>query len=139
MVVGFNVFAATQDDKKKDRNHFESERIAFYTNALDLTIEEAQLFWPIYNQYEKESRDSHGEAMNALMKIRDAGNNITEEQAISLINTYTEALKKETSLTESYLSKFLKILPVSKAVRVFVVEDDFRMHLMRQFRGSRGQ
>ena len=31
----------------------ETQRVAFITNRLDLTTEEATKFWPLYNEYSK--------------------------------------------------------------------------------------
>src|SRR5687767_904503 len=36
------------------REQIESMKIAFLTNKLSLTPEEAQQFWPVYNQYQDE-------------------------------------------------------------------------------------
>ena len=53
-VVLMTVPSFAQDGKgKRDESWKEkmrSEKIAFLTNEISLTPEEAQLFWPVYNQ-----------------------------------------------------------------------------------------
>ena len=40
------------------RERVRSEKVAFLTEEIDLTESEAQVFWPIYNQIQKEQRDN---------------------------------------------------------------------------------
>ena len=35
----------------QNKNKLEAQKVAFITQRLNLTPEEAQLFWPIFNQY----------------------------------------------------------------------------------------
>ena len=39
-----------QEKKENRKEQIESQKIAFFTAELELTPEEAQLFWPVYNQ-----------------------------------------------------------------------------------------
>ena len=40
---------------------FRSMKIAYFTEELEFTSQEAEKFWPIYNEYEKKKSDLHGE------------------------------------------------------------------------------
>ena len=51
------------------RERVRSEKVAFLTEEIDLTESEAQVFWPIYNQIQKEQRDN----FEAVRKAYDAG------------------------------------------------------------------
>jgi hypothetical protein len=42
---------AQQDDFKRDGGRLEAYKIAYLTKKLNLSAEEAQKFWPIYNKY----------------------------------------------------------------------------------------
>ena len=50
------------------RERVRSEKVAFLTEEIDLTESEAQVFWPIYNQIQKEQRDN----FEAVRKAYDA-------------------------------------------------------------------
>ena len=45
---------AAPDVSEKKQQDIEALKVAFITKELDLTPDEAQKFWPVYNQYEKE-------------------------------------------------------------------------------------
>jgi hypothetical protein len=59
LLVFFFVFAQTsvaQDGQGNEK--IEQLKIAFITKHLKLTTDEAQKFWPVYNQYEAEKKQA---------------------------------------------------------------------------------
>ena len=59
--LGLGVFA--QDEQpKNDGGRIEALKIAFITKKLNLSTDEAQKFWPIYNKYMDEVRKAHQDA-----------------------------------------------------------------------------
>ena len=75
-------------DEGKDRpgGKLEAYRIAYFTNRLKLTPEEAQRFWPIFNKYESEIRT----------------NRIEHKQS-----TEIEREEKEIQIRKKYFEQFL--------------------------------
>lgn len=131
---GENGKAKRPEDNRGDK--IQSEKIAFFTNFLDLTPEEAQAFWPVYNNYTKEIQAAHQESKKALFELRkDLKNNaLSNSETEKYINQYVTALEKESSIPSNYVAKFKKILPVKKVSKIFIAEENFRMKLISQFR-----
>jgi hypothetical protein len=57
-------------------NRLEALKIAYITNKLNLSPEEAQKFWPIYNQYSAELRQARQQA------IRNNSSEIQLDEAV---------------------------------------------------------
>ena len=60
-LIGIGVIAqdnTNNDNSKPDGSRLEALKIAFITKKLNLSPEEAQRFWPIYNQYVQEIKDT---------------------------------------------------------------------------------
>ena len=49
-----------------------AEKIAYFTSELDLTPEEAQLFWPVYNMLQDEREKYHRESRDCMRLLEDA-------------------------------------------------------------------
>ena len=49
------------------------------------------------------------------------------------MDEYLSAFSKESELQSKYYQEFKKVLPIKKAAKVFVVDDDFCVKLLRQF------
>ena len=57
------------DFAKQWQERLESEKIAFLTNEMSLTPKEAQSFWPLYNQAQKEQREAIEASMKAFGEL----------------------------------------------------------------------
>ena len=106
--------------------------MAFFTQQLDLSVAEAEKFWPIYNEYNKEVEQARAGIRGAMMKMNDPNKKADELKAA--LKEYTDSQKKEAQLTENYINKLLRVMPVEKVAKVFTTEDMFRMQLLYQFR-----
>ena len=109
------------------RERVRSEKVAFLTSEIDLTESEAQVFWPIYNQIQKEQRESFEavqKAYDAMAKGVQEGQSSTEMD--KLVKAYIDAKEKGEGVETKYLNKLLKALPADKVARYYVAEEKFR-------------
>ncbi|PIF06679.1 MAG: hypothetical protein CSA36_00340 [Draconibacterium sp.] len=142
-IVFFFLLYATnltaQEKNHKNRwQRFQSEKIPFLTIKLDLTPEEAQKFWPVYNEFEKERWKVQKSRRDLEMKSRNSGDKLSENEIISLTREYATSLKTEGELNEKYNEKFLKILPPKKVLILYKAENEFRVHMIRMYRDRKG-
>lgn len=116
---------------KRVFERIQAEKIAFFTNELDLTPEEAQKFWPVYNQYSKEERDSHFNTMAAFDHLNSKdGEKLSDKEIEKRIDDYIKAVEKESSLTGVYYPKFKAVLPMDKVAKLYRTEEAFRMRMI---------
>ena len=54
MILALSFMLAGAENKCEWKEKMMSERVAFLTMEMNLTPEEAQVFWPIYNQIHTE-------------------------------------------------------------------------------------
>ncbi len=96
-MTAFGAFAQQpnrpDDKQRKDwMEKIQNERIAFFTKELDLTTEEAQAFWPVYNDVQKEKRDAFKDiaaSFDALKQALQEGK--TGKEIELLLNAYLAA------------------------------------------------
>ena len=53
---GFSLFAQSGKLSEDKRKEFEAQKVAFFTQEMDLTPEEATKFWPLYNEMQQKIR-----------------------------------------------------------------------------------
>ena len=109
----FSVTAKAQDGEK-----IKALKIAFITQKLQLTPEEAQKFWPIYDQYEREI----------------SGLETNDQNAPALQNE-----EKFLDIRKKYLGSFEKVLGPQKTNTLFNAERDFRSILIRRLQNRNQQ
>ena len=90
MVLILAVPTMEAQDKKKDwKDRWKAEKIAYITDAMELTSAEAEKFWPVYNKCECEKKKSFKkviDAYKALEEALQAGKN--DNEINNLLNKY---------------------------------------------------
>ncbi len=107
----------------------ESIKVAFITSKLDLTSDEAEKFWPVYNNYTKEF-------LELLKKRREARNNKDADpnETISADLVYES---KMLELKKKYRKLYAKAIPPQKILALYKAEGEFREHLYKQLNNRR--
>ena len=140
LVFCFGLTAFGQPGGKKMRERIKAQKTAFITDRLELTSEEAQKFWPIYNAYEKKNESSR---RNDFKTIRQslANGTLSDEDAQKALDRYIE-LEDQLFESKKQLVKDLKgIISPQKIIKLKMAEDAFNRELLdklRKFRENRG-
>ncbi len=121
--VGTGLFAQTANDYiEVTREVMKTEKKAAIAEAMMLSEEESNVFWPLYNEYNEKMYTVNTRLVNVINDYAKNYVSMTDEKAKSI---WTDALKVETDLLKlekTYFKKFLKILPATKAVRYMQAE-----------------
>jgi hypothetical protein len=116
-------------DYKKRSEQIESIKVAFITSKLDLTTDEAQRFWPVYNNYQKEFMD--------LMRKRREARDKTDIDPNDMINADLSYESKMLELKKKYKKLYSKAIPPQKILALYQAEREFREHLIKQLNNRR--
>ncbi len=125
---------ARQQEKKEN---IEAMKAAFITQKLNLTPEEAQTFWPVYNQYAdklKELRQKHRQDRKAAKENFDE---MTDKEVEQVVDNEIVFRQKELDLQKEYHSKFKSILPVKKVAKLYAAEEQFKRVLLEKLRDKK--
>lgn len=124
-----------EEQRKKEWERLQSEKIAFITTELDLSPEEAQLFWPVYNQYGKEARAAHKAAMDAFGEFRGKkGNALTDAELERKLDAYIQAYRASNQVMSEWYPKFKQVLPIRKVARLYQAEEAFQQRMINNLR-----
>ncbi|MGC6430985.1 MAG: sensor of ECF-type sigma factor [Jejuia sp.] len=122
--------AAQQDRWEK----IKALKVAFITEALDLSEKESQEFWPIYNEFEEASNKIRHQEMRAIRnEIRENAEGLTDEKALELIKKFNAAEERMYALRKEFSKKVLTIIPAKKIIKLKLVEEDFKRKMLKEF------
>jgi uncharacterized protein YwgA len=111
-------------------------KISFLTNAIDLTPEEAEKFWPIYNKYNAQIVESKNALDRGLFIEFSKGqtlDDLSEEEAEELL---AELTKREQALLNQRAAmhhELRKVLSAKKLVLLVKAERDFNRRILQEF------
>jgi septal ring factor EnvC (AmiA/AmiB activator) len=109
-----------------------AQKTAFLTQRMDLTPEEAQKFWPVYNQFDKEIEANRKDMREIRKEMKETGT--SDAEASKSLDRMLAALQKELDIRKQYTGEFKKVIGASKTLRMFKAEKDFNRELVKRIR-----
>jgi len=129
-------FYAQSDKTDEKREKIKAYKVSFLTTELELTSNEAEKFWPIYNAYDDKQYELRHEKMKTyLRKLNDDNvNSLSEKEAATLLSQIESTDKELFVLKEKYMSNLKKVLSAKKILKLKKSEDDFNRKLLKQYK-----
>ena len=119
----------------KDRAKIEAARAAVISQRLELTPEQAEKFWPVYNEFSKKREDLRREFFDAR---RNAGEGQPDdEQQRKLVNLGIEIRQRELNLEKDYSGRLMKVISAQQMLKLHGAERDFQQMVMHQLQQRR--
>ncbi len=120
---------------EKIKERIKAQKIAFITDKLDLTSEEAQQFWPIYNDIEsrKEALKQESTKKRKAKKPDD----LTEKEAKTLLDEMLDIEDQKHKLNRELVSKLEKVISSNKIIALMRAEHEFDRKLLDKFKEFR--
>lgn len=118
------------------KEQLESQKVAFFTKQLNLTVEEAQAFWPVYNEYQRKNDELNSKRRQLLSQLGNE-THLSEKELTALADNYIILQTDEAKLASQYHEKFKTVLPIRKVVAYYRVEQKYKRFLLQQFQKNR--
>jgi hypothetical protein len=100
-----------------------ANRTALVAVNLQLSPEEAEKFWPLYDRYQKEL-SAIGDRVVAIVEDYTANfRDLSNDKALQLMESYLAAEAERVQVRRSYLGEFAKILPGRTVARFYQIEN----------------
>lgn len=110
----------------------EKLKIAFITNELELTTDEAKLFWPVYNELQSKLREEKKTQKNLAKYMRDNEASMAESDYKSKSNAFLESELTEAQLRKEYHNKIADVVGYKKATKLISAEKKFKRELLKK-------
>ena len=133
MGVGFFFFAQSGKLSEDKRKEFEAQKVAFFTQEMELTPEEATKFWPLYNEMQQKMRVENDKIRNlACRKDKKEASEVTEQQALKNLATILSAEQAVRDIKKEYFEKLTKALSARKVWMMIEAEQKFHHQLWKK-------
>lgn len=132
-----SLFAQPHGHLREKKEKVDAMKVAYITRMLDLTSAEAEAFWPVYNEMDKQIEALRIVTAEKMIALRAEGKEIedmTDEELTAMMDERLNNDEKIATLKKAYHKKFLKILGIQKTAKLYVAEMEFTRELMRKTR-----
>lgn len=115
-------FAEYAPDIEAARSILKTERKILIMREMSLTPQEADAFWPLYDEYVNARRALGDERISIITDYAAAYGSLTNEQAREIIKRALKRDDRVNKLRKKYVKRFSRILPDVKVLRYFQLE-----------------
>jgi len=134
LIGSFSAFGQT--GKKQAHEYVTSQKIAFFTETIGLTPEEAEKFWPIYNTYWQKKNAIIQERQSKMNYYSKNYKSLSESEMRKLADDYIHQEVQKAQLLKEYHEKFKNILPIHKVMKIYKADYQFKEYLLNKIKNS---
>lgn len=127
LLMSVSAFAQDHEDK------FKELKIPFISERLNLSSDEAEKFWPIYNDYEEVSSKIRNDIHGIQYKIKKNINDLSNEKAKELLDNLSANERKRIDAEDKLNRDLLKFLPAKKVLLLKGAEKEFKKRLFDSY------
>lgn len=114
-------------------------KIGFFTKRLNLTSAEAEKFWPVYNEYQKQKNLIQAEKISIIRNFNQNESTLNDNQLSELGDKLIGTIVQESSLAVTFHKKLKEVLPPAKVIRFYQAENQYKIQLLKELQGARQQ
>jgi hypothetical protein len=114
---------ATDDYIKITQDVLKTEKKEAIAEVMDLTVDEAKVFWPLYDLYNEQLRIIQTKRIELTREFADNFSNMTDEKADEIFSSFLKLKLELVKLNAAYYRKFKKILFAGKAAKYLQAEN----------------
>ena len=123
ITIGFSAFSqVSTDELQLIKSILKSERKVFFVQNMQLTTEEFNRFWPIYDKYEAEESKVQASTINDFKMMVNQGNKLTDEELDKINKNYFARRKKMNALEMKYYKIVKKEFGIGAATRFLQID-----------------
>lgn len=105
------------------RAELETAKKGIVAANMNLTNEEADRFWPLFDQYQAEWRQLGMQRLQLIQRYADSYQAMTDATADALAADLLAQEKKRTDVRSSWYGKMKQAIPAAKAARWLQIEN----------------
>ena len=120
-----------------NRERLDAYRIGFFTKKLNLSSDEAEKFWPAYNDYQKEKNGLQQERRELIRNFNQNGSILSDKELTEIGDKLIGTFSEESSMAESFHKKLKEVLPPAKVIFYYQAENQWKAQLLNQLQENR--
>ena len=108
------------------RSDFKTKKVAVITEAMTFTSEEAEIFWPIYRDYDYEFTKIGDQEISLIKEYAENFESLTDEKTTELMTKSFSIDSQLLDLRETYFKKISEALNPQLAARFMQIESQIQ-------------
>ncbi len=140
LLLALSVSTFAQDRKEERIERIKALKVAYISDRLDLKPEEAEKFWPVYNQFEARHYELHKQKRQLMFKLKPENTKELSDKETAALMEQDDQLETEIINNKKKLVKDLQgVIPNQKILMLKQLEIEFKHKLLEQMKNHKGR
>lgn len=116
----------------------EAYKVSYLKEKLELTPEEAKVFWPIYNAWQSEQSALRAERRERMISFRklDEIETLSDTEVQALIVNELNFKQRDLNIEKKYYTRLKSSLPIKTVGKYYRAQETFKRELLTRYRSG---
>ncbi|WP_225986382.1 hypothetical protein [Rufibacter sp. LB8] len=124
----------TPEEKKARMERIENAKIAFITEKLSMNQDQAQRFWPVYNEHEAKRQELR-QRMRPYKEENISA--LSEEKVLAGLEARMAIRQRELDLEKEYMDRYLRVISAKQLALLYRSEREFTKLLLERLQTAK--
>ena len=106
-----------------------------YTRVLNLTVDEANRFWPVFDEMQAKLNEINKKTRIERQNISQNYSTLTDAQMERALDNMFELQQQSLDIQKKYYQKFKKLIPIKKVALMPKAKREFEKELLKIIQG----
>ncbi len=121
---------------ERERIDFKQEKREYFSEQLKLSENEKEAFWPIYDDRSNRRMKINEDEKSLLTYFSSNSDYLSKSETDETINTYFDIQQRRVDQELLYHDKYIEVIGKKKTMQLYAMEREYRMQVLRKFRGQ---
>lgn len=136
LLLLLSITTIAQPRFKEKKEQIKALKIAYITDELQLTSDEAVKFWPLFNVFESKQKELRQEKLSSYLDRLDGGQieKLSDKEATNLLNQMESNEEELFQVRKKFMANLKGVLSPIKIIKLKRAEEGFNRRLLKQYR-----
>lgn len=141
VIISINAVAQNGRLLKEKREQIKALKVAFITDELALTPDEASKFWPLFNAFEEKQQEIKKQKLKSYLNRMDeeSFDKLSDKDAAAML-AQMEAMEDDLyQAKKKFIASLKGVISPVKILKLKKAEDNFNRKLLQQYRDKKAR
>lgn len=137
--ISLNAIAQDGPFIRKKKEQIKALKVAFITNELSLTPDEAAKFWPLFNTFEEKQQEIKKQKLKGYLDKMDddSFDKLSEKDAASMLVQMESSEDELYQAKKKFVASLKGVISPVKILKLKRAEENFNRKLLQQYRNRK--
>lgn len=137
--ISLNAIAQDGPFVRKKKEQIKALKVAFITDELSLTPDEATKFWPLFNAFEDKQQEIKKQKLKGYLNRMDdeSFDKLSEKDAAAMLTQMESTEDELYQLKKKFVASLKGVISPIKILKLKKAEENFNRKLLQQYRAKK--